>query len=88
MMEWMSYAKKISDFVYRYARVDWYVDVVNLEAFTEEGLKQNFKSGQVGHVRHDIMKHGFYNEHKGDATITDLKQQKLIEEVASEDNAK
>lgn len=38
----------------------WYLDTVNLEAYTDEGLKRCFKPGDVGHIRHLLETEGTY----------------------------
>lgn len=57
-------AKKISKNLYYYESEYWYVDNRDYIAYTEEGLKLMFSSGEVGHVKSAILKDGYdsYNE--------------------------
>ena len=75
MMAWCEAAKKHGEFKYGYRGRLWYLDTVQLEAFTIEGIKEFFETGQQGHVKRQLETKGFYSEHKYKAN---LKQTQLI----------
>lgn len=67
LLTWMENAKKLEEFVYKFQGQIWYVDTVNCEAYTEEGIKNYFKPGEVGHVRKELKTKGFYMHHDRNA---------------------
>lgn len=75
MMAWCEAAKKHGEFKYEYRGKLWYLDTIQLEAFTLEGIKEFFETGQQGHVRHQLETKGFYSDHIYRAN---LKQTQLI----------
>lgn len=76
MMNWMDIAKKVGEFEYEYKDKHWYVDTVNLEAYTDQGLKYYFDSGEEGHVRKELKRNGYYIEHGLKAGIYDASEEK------------
>ena len=75
MMTWCDLAKKHSEFKYIFKGKEWYLDVVQLEAFTIEGIKDFFATGEQGHVRKQLESKGYYTDH---AYTISVKQPNLI----------
>lgn len=63
MLNWIEKCKPIGPYEYRFNGETWLIDTDNLEAYTEEGIKTYFKSGEVGHVRKSLRETGSYLEH-------------------------
>lgn len=87
MLDWTELAKKKSEYVYKYRNQIWYLDTINCEAYTEQGLKTYFEPGEVGHVRKSLIRNGYYQSHKNSASIRnneedddDCKIMKMIDE--------
>lgn len=64
LMEWMEIGKRVSDYEVIYAKQHWYIDTVNLEAYSEVGIKKYFKTGEQGHIRKWLSKDGTLIEHQ------------------------
>lgn len=88
LLEWMDQAEKISDYIYKYHGERWYVDVINCEAYTDEGLRTYFNKNEVGHVRKQLKRTGAYIEHsssvKFDSDDEELEKVTKAEEKESE----
>ena len=56
-------ARKKGDFKYEFHGNIWYIDVVNLEAYTEKGIKELVKPGEQGHMKRALEKEGCYIQH-------------------------
>lgn len=63
LLQWCEKAEEISQYEYKYAGKTWLINVDTFEAFTEEGLKEYYKSGEIGHVRKSLRETGTYLEH-------------------------
>lgn len=67
MLSWLDKCKKVGDFEYIFNGETWYICTDLLEAFTEKGLRNYFKSGEIGHVRKELRESGTYVEHEATA---------------------
>lgn len=63
LLEWCEKAEEISQYEYKYAGKIWLINIDTMEAFTEEGIREYYKSGEIGHVRRQLKKTGTYIEH-------------------------
>ena len=67
---WMeNIAKKVGEFEYKFKGETWYVDTLNCEAYTEEGLRHWFETNEIGHVRKDLKTKGYHTQHSKDAVF-------------------
>ena len=80
LLEWIELGKQTGDFEVEIEGKHWYIDLDNHEAYTNEGLKKYFPSGQVGHVRKELQARGYYIDHSADAKITPLDKDKEYQE--------
>lgn len=63
MLDWMDSARPISSYEVMFNRKHWYIDTINLEAFTDEGIKKMFKTGEQGHVKKYLKEDGSIVQH-------------------------
>lgn len=82
MLMWLEKAKKVGDYEYKFAGKTWLIDTINLEAYTEEGLKRFYKSGEIGHVRRQLREKGYYQEHAVSTKFEDNAEDEIQKELA------
>lgn len=63
LLDFMNKGKRISDYEVELVGKQWLVDVVNLEAFTMQGIKEYFKTGEQGHVAKYLKETGCQNKY-------------------------
>lgn len=63
MLEFASRGRRISDYEVVYAGKHWYLDVINIEAYTDKGIEQYFKTGEQGHVKKYLKELGCTNKY-------------------------
>ena len=63
LLDWCDKSKKIGDFEYEFGGKNWLINVDTFEAYTEEGLKTYYKTGEIGHVRRQLRETGTYMVH-------------------------
>ena len=56
-------ARKKGDYEYEFNGKLWYIDTVNMEAYTDKGIKALFPTGEQGHAKNAFKKEGFYQQH-------------------------
>lgn len=55
---WTQEATKIGDYEYKFGGKTWYLDTIDCCAYTDEGIKQYFKTGEQGHVKKYLQNTG------------------------------
>lgn len=64
MEDWLSYARRIgTSYMYEMDGKKYYIDIDNLEAYTDRGIRELFKPGDQGHVRKYLREEGTLIEH-------------------------
>lgn len=63
MLDWMDTAQTVSSYEVIFNKKHWYVDTINLEAFTDKGIKKIFKTGEQGHVKRYLREDGSLIQH-------------------------
>lgn len=58
MLEFQAEATQTSPYTFRFGGKEWYLDTMEMQAFTDEGIKQSFKTGEQGHVKNYLMRYG------------------------------
>lgn len=61
--DWLSITEPESGYTRRFLGQVWFVDRANYEAYTEEGIKDYFKTGEIGHVKRELKEYGMYVDH-------------------------
>lgn len=62
LLEWLDGCKKVGDYEFRWQNQTWLIDTVNCEAYTIEGIKKYFSTGEQGHVIKKLREQGYYEE--------------------------
>lgn len=60
---WSQEASKVGDYEYKFGGKTWYLDVVEFCAYTDEGIKEYFATGEQGHVRKYLQTTGSTNKY-------------------------
>lgn len=81
MNDFCQMADVVDDFVYKYNGKEWYLDTVNMEAWTENGIRQGFKTGEQGHIKSQLKKNGAIKDNRKEL------EEKIEKETANEDHA-
>lgn len=75
MLDWIEKCENkepgMGDYEYKFAGKTWYINTDLLEAYTEEGLRTYYKTGEIGHVRKQLKETGTYLEHDKRVSIID-----------------
>lgn len=70
LLDWCDKGKKLGDYEYEFGGKTWLINVDTFEAYTEEGLRTYYKTGEIGHVRKQLRETGYYAEHDKMSSIS------------------
>lgn len=69
MSEFFMSGDQVDAFTYRVASKLWYLDTINLVAYTEKGIKEYFPTGEQGHVKRYMREYGVADKYMAEGII-------------------
>lgn len=83
MRAWLSSTSKVpgETYIVKWGGKNWYIDIIFLEAYTDEGIRNEFETGKQGHVKRYIKEEGTIMYHESVYKKTNNITKKEIDEL-------